>query len=600
MPGPDTEPVRPILLAVDDDAAALGRIKHELVRRYGSDYRVMCERSPADALAALESARASGDDVAVILADQWMGEVSGGDFLARARELHPRAKRALLIDWGGWGHRPTADAVLRAMALGHIDYYVLKPWRSPDELFHRTIAEFVHEWSRLDLSRPKEIAVVGERWSPRAHELRNLLARNGVPHVFHPSDSPQGRRLLRGARRENAAAPVVITVDGRVLVDPSNAELAGAYGVNTRLDSDREFDLIVVGAGPAGLAAAVYASSEGVRTLVVEREGIGGQAGASSLIRNYLGFPRGVSGAELAQRAYQQAWVFGTSFLLMSEVSRLRTEGDRHVVTISEQTEARARAVILATGVSYRRLGVPALEPLTGAGVFYGASVSEAQALAGQHVFIVGAGNSAGQAAMHLSRYAERVTLLVRGPSLAQSMSQYLRDELAAAQNVEVRLRTEVIDAGGEGRLERLTIRDNSSGETSTVGAAALFILVGARPHTDWLPPAVTRDRWGFVLTGGDMVEEGAAEWPLERRPLTLETSLPRVLAVGDVRSRSVKRVASAVGEGSVAIQQVHEFLTETDPGDRPGADGTGARRRPAGDDPRRSDVESGARAEGR
>jgi thioredoxin reductase (NADPH) len=550
---------RPVLFVVDDEPDWLDRIGQQLRRRYSSDYRILCERSAAKALQTLEALRAAGEDVAVALADQWMPEVTGAELLARVRELHPHAKRALLITWGAWGDRPTADAVLRAMALGHIDYYVLKPWQSPDELFHRTVAEFLHEWTRTQTSRPREIAVVAERWSPRAHELRSLLARNGVPHAFHPSESEEGRRLLAEAGRERADVPVVVLLDGRMLVDPSNAELAGGYGVTTELDEQRDFDVVVVGAGPAGLAAAVYASSEGLQTLAVERESIGGQAGSSSLIRNYLGFSRGVSGAELAQRAYQQAWVFGTSFLLMREVVGLRTEGERHLVTISDGSEATARAVVLAMGVSYRRLGIPALEALNGTGVFYGASISEVQALAGQQTYIVGGGNSAGQAAIHLSRYAKQVSMLVRGSSLADSMSQYLVDGIAAPGNIEVRLNTQVIDGGGRGRLERLTLRDTVTGATSEVEAAALFILIGARPHTDWLPEVVERDKWGFLLTGLDLAREKGGR--LERPAAMYETSVPGVFAVGDVRHRSVKRVASGVGEGSVAIQQVHEYL---------------------------------------
>jgi thioredoxin reductase (NADPH) len=546
---------RPVLFVVDDDAESLNRTRQELQRRYSSDYRILCERSAPKALQALDAMRAAGEDVAVVLADQWIPEVNGSELLARVRELHPHAKRALLIPWGAWGDRPTADAVLRAMALGHIDYYVLKPWQSPDELFHRTVSEFLHEWTRSHTARPREIAVVAERGSARGHELRSLLARNGVPHAFHASDSADGRRLLAEAGRENADVPVVVLLDGRVLVDPSNAELAGGYGVTTELDERRDFDVVVVGAGPAGLAAAVYASSEGLRTLVVERESIGGQAGSSSLIRNYLGFSRGVSGAELAQRAYQQAWVFGTNFLLMREVLGLRTEGQWHLVTISDGSEARARAVVLAMGVSYRRLGVPALEALNGTGVFYGASISEAQALAGQEAYLIGGGNSAGQAALHLSRYANRVSVLVRGSSLAESMSPYLIDEIAATENIAVRHHTQVVDGGGQGRLEHLTLRDAVTGETSEVEAAALFVLIGSRPYTEWLPEAVERDKWGFLPTGLDLARS------TERRALTYETNVPGLFAVGDVRHGAVKRVASAVGEGSVVIEQIHEYL---------------------------------------
>jgi thioredoxin reductase (NADPH) len=551
------------MLVVEDESSALERIREELRRRYGSDYQVVCEKSPQRALARLEAMRERGEELALVLADQWMPEVTGENLLARAKTLHPNAKRAMLVDWGAWAHHPTAEAILRSMALGHIDYYVLKPWRTRDEYFHRTITEFLHEWERASSGAPQEITVVAEPASPRCHEIRSLLTRNGVPHVFHPSDSPYGRDLLRETGKEGCSEPVVLSFDGRVLQNPSNAELAGAYGVTTSLDGRRDYDVAVVGAGPAGLAAAVYSSSEGLRTLVVEREAIGGQAGSSSLIRNYLGFARGIRGAELAQRAYQQAWVFGTTFLLMREVVGLATSGDRQVLSLSDGTEATARAVILATGVSYCRLGVAALEELTGAGVFYGASVSDAQALSGQDAYVVGGGNSAGQAAMHLARHARKVTILVRGSSLAASMSHYLRDEIAAAQNIDVRTDTEVIDGGGGGRLEHLTLRDRLSGETWTVPAAALFLLIGARPHTEWLPEEIERDERGWILTGRDVAEAGGrfSRWPLERSPSMHETSMPGVFAVGDVRQRSVKRVASAVGEGSVVIREVHELL---------------------------------------
>lgn len=550
-----------MLLAVDDDPAALERTAGELRRRYGSDYRVIAADDPAQALSELEAMRVREDAVAVVLADQWMPGRTGAELLARTAQLHPHAKRGLLVDWGAWADRATADAIHRAMALGEIHYYVLKPWRSPDEFFHRTVTEWLHEWHRTVRATPQEVVVVGEQWSPRSHELRSLLVRNGVPHAFHASDSEEGRRVLSAAGQPDASAPVVVLLDGQVLVDPSNAELARAYGVRTELEDDEAYDVAIVGAGPAGLAAAVYGSSEGLRTLVVEREALGGQAGSSSLIRNYLGFARGISGAELAQRAYQQAWVFGASFLLMREVVALRPDGDGYLLATSAGREARARAVVLATGVSYRRVGVPALEALTGAGVFYGASVSEAQAVSGRPVYVVGGGNSAGQAAMHLSGYASSVTLLVRGGSLAESMSSYLRGEIAAAANIEVRTNSEVVDGGGGGRLEWLTLRDRRSGETSTVPAAGLFVLIGAVPHTDWLPAELQRDRWGYVATGAAL-----QSWPLERPPSVYETSLPGVFAVGDVRERSLKRVASAVGEGSVVIRQVYDYLRSTEP----------------------------------
>jgi thioredoxin reductase (NADPH) len=545
VPVPKT---RPAILAVVDDSAALGRITHELNRRYGEDYRVNCMKSCRDALDEIEAMHAAGDRIALVLADQWMpdDDVNGSELMARVHDLSPSTKRALLIAWGDWGDEPTADAVRTAMALGHIDYYVLKPWKSPDEYFHRTVAEFLHEWARADPTSLHEVIVVADVLSSRGHELRDLLVRNGVPHVFHAAESAEGRRLLREAGREDATQPIVLLLDGRVLVDPSNAELARGYGVMTAVDSDRPFDVVVIGAGPAGLAAAVYASSEGLRALVVERESIGGQAGASSRIRNYLGFARGVSGAELAQRAYQQAWVFGTTFLLMRDVTGMRFTDSEHVLTISDGTEIRARAVILAMGVHYCRLGLQELERLTGKGVFYGASAAEAQQFTGGTVFVVGGGNSAGQAAIHLARYAERVTVVVRGHSLAASMSQYLRDELEAAPNIEILLSTQIVSGAGEERLHELTLRDGVSQTTNTVPADALFVLIGAEPHTDWLPPEIVRDEYGFVVTGDGSM---------------FETTMPGVFAVGDVRSRSVKRVASAVGEGSVVIHQVHERL---------------------------------------
>jgi thioredoxin reductase (NADPH) len=551
----------PVLLAIDEDPDRLAHVERELSRRYGGDYAVRAERSAPAALAALEAARESGDAVALVLADQWLGGITGTDLLARVRALHPSARRGLLVAWGAWGDPATSEAIFEAMALGCIDYYVLKPQTSPDELFHRTVAEFLFEWARAEAPVEGEIEIVAEPRSGRAHELRSLLSRNGIPHTFHAPDSGRGRALLAEAGREDASAPVARAADGRVLVDPSNVDLGAAFGVSTELGEEREFDVVVIGAGPAGLAAAVYASSEGMRALVVERESIGGQAGSSSLIRNYLGFSRGVSGAELAQRAYQQAWVFGTSFLLMREVTELVPGERRHLLRISGGGEVSARAVVLASGVAYRRLEIPSLARLEGSGVFYGASVAEAKALAGRRAFVVGGGNSAGQAAMHLCRYAQQVTLVVRGRSLADSMSSYLRGEIEAAGNIDVLPGTEVVDGGGEGRLESLTLRERGSGRSRTVEADALFIMIGARPGTEWLPSEIARDRWGYVLTGHDALLSGAA--PGGHEPLMLETSQPGIFAVGDVRHGSVKRVAPAVGEGSVVIQQVNQHLEE-------------------------------------
>ncbi|HKA67800.1 MAG TPA: FAD-dependent oxidoreductase [Actinomycetes bacterium] len=566
---------QPRIVVVEADAAARERITEQLTRRYGLDYGVVAEVSGQDGIAALRSLRDENAQVAIVLCDLSGSEFADGDsFFGLVGSIYPEAKRGLLVDWGSWADPATVEVILRLMALSKIDYYVLKPWRLPDEYFHRTMTEFLLEWERATSVVPREVTVIGTAWARRSHELRSLLARNGVLHTFQASDSDIGRRMLVEAGLSEADTPVVLLYDGRALVNPTNVEVANAYGVSTQLDADTDFDLVVVGAGPAGLAAAVYASSEGLRTLVVERESIGGQAGSSSLIRNYLGFARGVGGAELAQRAFQQAWVFGTRFLFMEEVVELRSEGRWNVLTTADGEQARARAVVLATGVSYRRIGVPGLEALTGTGVFYGASVSEARALAGTDVFVVGGGNSAGQAAMHLARYARTVTLLVRSASLAESMSQYLRDELSAV-GVRVRFHTEVVDGGGDGRLEWITLRDRQSGQTQREAASALFVLIGAQPHTGWLPPHIQRDQWGYVVTGRDVYHDQAGSlWALPRPPMMFETCVPGIFAVGDVRRGSVKRVASAVGEGSVVLAQVHESLAGDVPAEVPAEHG--------------------------
>jgi thioredoxin reductase (NADPH) len=563
VPEPPRREQKAIILAVSENPKALHRLAEALNRRYEADYQVLCQGSSSEATQFLEQVYESTDRIALVLAEQWMEPVTGEELLARVRTLDPSAKRGLLIEFGDWGHAETAEVILRAMARGHIDYYVLKPSRPADEYFHRTVSEFLYEWSRTDSSAPREIVVIGKQWLPRSHELRSLLWRNGVPHVFHASDSEIGARMLKEAGLEGTDKPVIRALDGRVLIDPTNAHVADAYGVSTSLEAGNDFDVAVIGAGPAGLAAALSSSSEGLRTLTVESESIGGQAGLSSLIRNYLGFSRGISGSELAQRAYQQAWVFGTQFLLMRDVEGLVTDEEGHKLILSDENEATARAVILAMGVSYRRLGIPSLEELTGAGVFYGASISEAQGIAGESVYIVGAGNSAGQAAVNLARYAARVTLLVRGTSLAVSMSDYLISAIEGAENIDILLNTEVIEGQGEGRLAGLTLRDRKTGETKSVEAAALFILIGARPRTEWLPDQIVRDEWGFVVTGPDLLQPpDRGAWKLERPPLPYETSVPGVFAVGDARSGSVKRVAAATGEGSVVVQHVHRYVT--------------------------------------
>jgi thioredoxin reductase (NADPH) len=557
----DVHARKPVIFAVDAGVASFGRIEYGLRRRYGVEYQVICETSAMWGMKKLRDLRAAGEEVALILADQWMPDITGDEFLARASQLFPTAKRAVLVEWGD---RRIQEPVLRAMTVGHIDYYVNKPERPGDEYFHRMIAEFIYDWAKAHRPVFAEIRVVGEQWSARSHELKDILNRNGVLHEFHAADTEVGREILARIGKSSARFPVVVIYDGQVLEDPSNAELVDALGVNRELDR-QNFDLVIVGAGPAGLAAAVYGASEGLGTLVLEGEAIGGQAGTSSLIRNYLGFPWGVAGAELAMRATEQAWWFGAVFRFMRNAVALRSGRRDLTLTLSDGAEVTSRAVVLATGVSYRRLGVPSLEEHVGMGVFYGAAVSEAQAMKGEEVFVVGGANSAGQAAVHLSEYASRVTLLVRGRSLETSMSDYLIKEIEAAQNIQVRFGTQVVGGGGEGRLDHLVLKHLASGLTESVPAAALFVLIGAEPRTGWLPEEIVRDQQGYIVTGPDLLQDGEPlrGWPLGRPPLPMETSMPGVFAAGDVRYGSVKRVASAVGAGAIAIQSVHEHFVK-------------------------------------
>jgi thioredoxin reductase (NADPH) len=475
------------------------------------------------------------------------------------RQLHPHARRALLVPANVWSNRPAAEAIRDSMALGRIDSYVLRPAGPRDEVFHEAISSFLLEWARDRCVVPQTVHIVGETWSGRASELREVFEQCAAPHSFCLVGSEKGRELLARAGPD-PKLPLMMLPDGRVLSDPSNAEIAEVVGAPAALEQ-REFDVAIVGSGPAGLSAAVYGASEGLRILVVDAGGIGGQARSSSLIRNYLGFAMGVSGSRLAEQAHEQAVVFGASFLFMHRATALARSGHRFTVSLEDGRNISARSVILATGATYRRLDVPSLETLRGTGVFYGSPVSEAHALKGKHAYIVGGGNSAGQAAVHLARYALRVTLVVRAPSLRTGMSHYLVQTLEATPNVEVRASTTVVDGGGDGHLQQLVLR-KSSGEEDRVAADALFVLIGARPHSDWLPPEIARDGHGFVLTGADLNGRG---WSLERRPLSLETSLPGVLAVGDVRHASVKRVASAVGEGAIAVQLVHTLFADWD-----------------------------------
>ena len=439
--------------------------------------------------------------------------------------------------------------------MGHADCHLMKPTDAPDEAFHQVVTEVLAEWSRTHSARRPRVRVIGERSSPRCHEIRDLLERHSVPFQFVNSDSDEGRAALARAGVAEDSAPVLALDDGRVLIDPTNIEAADSLGGGGEL-AETEFDLVVVGAGPAGLAAAVYAASEGLRTLVVEREAIGGQAGTTSRIRNYLGFPRGVSGSDLAARAFEQAVSFGTRFYLMREVSTLAPGPVRHRLTLSSDKEVEARAVVVATGVSYRRLGVPSLERLVGRGVFYGPAVSEAQAMEGRRVHVVGGGNSAGQAAVHLARYASEVTLLVRATSLDAGMSDYLAREIRSTHNIAVRFCAHAVRGVGDHHLEGLVVGDLVGGSTVEEPADGLFVLIGGSPRTDWLPDGIRRSPEGYVLTGPDVATGG------ER--LLLETSVPGVFAAGDVRHGSIKRVASAAGEGAMVVAMVHQHLLRT------------------------------------
>jgi len=546
----------PVLLAVDDDREALTAVSRELRDRYSRDYTVVCEASPETALSTLERLAEEGTEVALALAGQWLSGVTGVELLARVHQLHPHAKRGLLIAWGEWGDRATGEAIHDAIARGQIDYYVVRPADPPDEVFHQVVSTFLVEWSRSQRIAPHTIHVVGESWSGRAYELRDILERCAMPHAFCLADSDKGRALLERLDGDHRL-PMLILPNGQVLSDPSDAEVGAAGGA--AIDPRRsDFDVVIVGCGPAGLSAAVYATSEGFSALIVDEGGLGGQATSSSLIRNYLGFPRGISGGRLAEQAYEQAWVFGANFAFMQRAIDIERADDGIRVSLSEHGLVTARSVILATGAAYRRLGVPELEQLNGAGVFYGGPASEAQGLKGLEVYVVGGANSAGQAALHLARYASRVTLVVRAQALGAGMSHYLVRQIEATPNVDVRLGSEVVGGGGDGWLENVVVRTRG-GQEETVPARGLFLMIGARPGTDWLPPDVARDSRGFVLTGPDL--DDSRKWPLERSPLPFESSMPGVFAAGDVRHGAVKRVASAVGEGSVAIQQIHQLV---------------------------------------
>jgi len=541
------------IVAIEQESDALDRAERELAKRYAADYHIVGAplHEAGKMLAQLQEA---GEEVVLVLAGAHRDPGAALEVLRGARARHPEAKVVLMIDWG---EREATDPILRAAALGEIDYWVPRPRSGPDETFHGTVAGFLADWTRVHQPTVEVVQVVGERWAPRSHEVRDLLARHGIPFGFHEPASARGRAILDGVASTGERLPVLVLLGEQRLEDPTNAEIATAFGLRTAPD-DVVYDVAIIGAGPAGLAAAVYGSSEGLHTAVLEREAIGGQAGTSSLIRNYLGFPRGVSGSDLAMRAYEQAWLFGAEFVYGSDATGLQVVDGALVVSLSGAGPMRARSVIVATGVTYHRLDAPGLDRLAGAGVFYGAAGTEAQALRGERVAVVGGGNSAGQAALHLASYARQVTMLVRGDSRASSMSEYLIKELDASPKVHIVYGVEVVGAEGERRLASIRIRHGDGDEVEDLDIAGLFVLIGASPRTGWLPDEVARDPWGYLLTGGDVGDGVERAW--------LETSLPGVFAAGDVRHASVKRVASAVGEGSVAIRSIHELLGSTGP----------------------------------
>jgi thioredoxin reductase (NADPH) len=547
---------KPVLLTVDDDPGVSRAVARDLRRRYGQDFRVVRAESGPQALEALAEIKLRGEPVAVLLADYRMPELSGLEFLEQAMDLFPHARRALLTAYAD------TDAAIQAINVIDLDHYLLKPWEPPSEKLYPVVDELIELWRSSEDKPVTATRVVGHRWSARSYEVRDFLARNSVSYRWLAADEPEGQRLLEAAGVDAASIPLVVTPEGDSLVDPSVEELAARVGLPTT-PATGFYDTVIVGGGPAGLGAAVYAASEGLRTVLVEREATGGQAGQSSRIENYLGFPDGVSGAQLTDRARRQAAKFGAEILTAAAVTGLRPRGSSRVVGFADGNEVAAHTVVLATGVTYNTLKAPGIEELTGRGVFYGSAMTEAPATAGQDVYVVGGANSAGQAAMFLSGHARRVTLLVRADDLGHSMSHYLIRQLRDTANIEVRPSTEVAAAEGREHLERLRLCDSATGAVEEVPASFLFVFIGAAPCTDWLDGVVDRDPRGFVVTGPDLLRGGRRPpgWPLDRDPYYLEASVPGVFAAGDARANSVKRVASAVGEGAMAIQLVHRYL---------------------------------------
>lgn len=548
---------KPIILTLDDDPNVLQAVAHDLRSRFGSDYKITRADSGDSALELLTALRERGDRAALLLVDQRMPKMSGVDFLEKAVEIYPEARRVLLTAYAD------TDAAIKAINDVQIDYYLLKPWAPPEEKLYPVLADLLDQW-QVDHPPPFEgIRVVGNRWVPALHEVKEFLARNHVPYLWlDPEVSDEANELIKSAGVDKLELPCLFFPDGTVLKRPENREIAEKAGLQTIADQPF-YDLIIIGAGPAGLAAAVYGASEGLKTLVVEEKAPGGQAGMSSRIENYLGFPGGLSGSELAHRAVTQAKRFGVEILTAIQVVGLRAEGPSRVIDLADGSQLECLTLIIATGVSYRRLEAPGLQQLTGAGVYFGAAMTEGQTVEGTDVHIVGGANSAGQSAMYFSKYASKVTMLVRGESLSASMSQYLIDQIDATENIDVWTRSTVAEAIGSERLEQLVI--SKGNESTTVESSGLFIFIGAKPRTEWLDETVARDEHGFVLAGPDVRSKDALAvlGPHDRLPYLLETSMPGVFVAGDVRSGSIKRVASAVGEGSMAVNFVHRYLAE-------------------------------------
>jgi len=543
-------------MTVDDDPDVSRAVARDLRRRYGEQHRIVRAESAAAGLDALRQMKLRGDLVAVILADYRMPELNGIEFLERAMDVYPAARRALLTAYADTG------AAIDAINVVDVDHYLLKPWDPPEEKLYPVVDSMLESWLSADHRPVLETKVIGHRWSARSSEVREFLARNMVPYRWYGSDEPEGRRLLEAAETDDLRLPVVIPPDGSRLIEPSDSELAGKVGLVTT-PSAKFYDLIVIGGGPAGLGAALYGASEGLRTVLVERTATGGQAGQSSRIENYLGFPDGVSGNELTARARRQAGKFGAEILTTREATGVELKGSARLVRFADGSAIAAHTVILASGVTYRQLTAPGCADLTGRGVYYGSALTEATGCVGQQVYIVGGANSAGQAAVYLAKHGATVTILVRAPSLTKSMSHYLIEQVESIPEITVRVCTEVVEAHGTDHLERLTLQDANTGATETVEAPYLFVFIGAAPLTDWLDGVVVRDDHGFVLAGPDLLTYGKlpSAWPLDRAPYHLESSVPGVFVAGDVRAESAKRVASAVGEGAMAVMLVHRYL---------------------------------------